>query len=199
LTAQAKAEGVTLTWSAPATAVDGTDGPIVSGYNIYRSAPGTEPGELDVAINNAPVKETTYRDTPSYGEHQYRVSAVAAPGVESDPSPAARVEFRDLVPPPAPATVTPLIEPNAIRLIWDPVEAPDLAGYRIYRTEGVGHTDIREVGTINLVQQPITETTWLNKPVSLGLQFRYAVTAVDTSGNESEKTWTGWIVAPKTP
>jgi hypothetical protein len=203
LSATAKAEGVTLTWTSPQQAVGAAGAPIVTGYNVYRSAPGTAPGELDVPINTAPVTATTYTDAPAYGEHEYRVAAVATVGpplVQSDLSAPAKVAFRDLVPPPAPATVTPLIEPNAVRLLWDAVEAADLAGYRVYRTEGTGHgTDIREVGTINLVRDPIKETTWLNKPVSLGLAFRYAVTAVDEAGNESVRTWTDWIVAPKTP
>ncbi|MGZ8711509.1 MAG: hypothetical protein ACXW28_14910, partial [Thermoanaerobaculia bacterium] len=166
-------------------------------------APGKAPGELDAPTNTAPVTTTTYTDTPAYGEHEYRVAAVAAIGpplVQSDLSAPTTVTFRDLVPPPAPATITPLVEPNAIRLLWDAVDAPDLAGYRIYRAEGTGHgTNIREVGTINLVQDPIKETSWVNTPVSLGLAFRYAVTAVDQAGNESARTWTDWIVAPKTP
>jgi hypothetical protein len=203
LTATAKAEGVTLTWTAPTQAVGNLGAPIVTGYNVYRTAPGTAPGELDAAINTAPVTVTTYTDTPGYGEHEYRVAAVAATGpplVQSDLSAPAKVAFRDLVPPPAPATVTPLVEPNAVRLLWDAVEAPDLAGYRVYRMEGTGHgNDIREVGTINLVRDPIKETSWVNTPVSLGLAFRYGVTAVDQAGNESAKTWTDWIVAPKTP
>lgn len=203
LTATPKPEGVTLAWAAPQQAVGNLGAPIVMGYNVYRTAPGTVPGELDVPVNTAPVTATTYTDAPAYGEHEYRVAAVAAMGpplVQSDLSAAAKVTFRDLVAPPAPATVTPLVEPNAIRLLWDPVEAADLAGYKIYRMEGAGHgNDIKEVGTINLIKDPIKETTWLNKPVSLGLAFKYAVSAVDQSGNESAKTWTDWIVAPKTP
>ncbi len=203
LTATAKAEGVTLTWTTPQQAVGGIGAPIVTGYNVYRTAPGTVPGELDAPTNTGPVTRTTYTDAPAYGEHEYRVAAVAATGpplVQSDLSAPATVTFRDLVAPPAPATITPLVEPNAIRLLWDAVDAPDLAGYRIYRTEGTGHgTSIREVGTINLVQVPIKETSWVNTPVSLGLAFRYAVTAVDQAGNESARTWTDWIVAPKTP
>jgi len=203
LTAAPEAKGVTLTWTAPTQAVGNLGAPIVTGYNVYRSAPGKAPGELDIAINTAPVTATTYTDAPAYGEHEYRVAAVATTGpplVQSDLSAPASATFRDLVPPPAPASVTPLVEPNAIRLLWEPVEAPDLAGYRVYRTEGIGHgADIREVGTINLVKDPIKETTWLNKPVSLGLAFRYAVTAIDQAGNESARTWTDWIEAPKTP
>ena len=203
LTATAKPEGVTLTWTKPEQAVSSLGAPIVSGYNIYRSIPGSTPGELDVAINTAPVTATTYTDAPAYGEHEYRVAAVAATGpplVQSDLSAPAKVTFRDLVPPPAPATVTPLIETRAVRLIWDAVEAPDLGGYRLYRAEGIGHESaIREIGTVPLVAQPVTATDYIDAGADPGIAYRYAVTAVDKNGNESPRVWTGWVVVPKTP
>ena len=203
VTATAKPEGVTLTWTAPTQAVSGLGAPIVTGYNIYRSAPGNAPGDLEVAINTAPVTATTYTEAPGYGEHEYRVAAVAAVGpplVQSDLSAPARVNYRDLVAPPAPASVTPLVEPRAVRLIWDAVEAPDLAGYRLYRSEGVGHESaVREIGTVPLVAQPVTTTDYVDTGVNPGIAFRYAVTSVDRNGNESPRVWTGWIVVPKTP
>jgi hypothetical protein len=204
LTATAKPEGVTFTWQEPKTSVSGEEAPIINGYRIYRTAPGEALSEFATPINATPVRATTFTDAPPYGEHEYRVTAIASddPLLQSNPSEPVRVAFRDLVPPPAPLSVTPLVELNAIRIIWEPVEAADLAGYRVYRMEGVGHTNVRDTGaagTIQLVTQPMTETTYLNKPVSLGLAFRYAVTSVDKSGNESAKTWSDWIVAPKTP
>lgn len=202
LTATADAGGVTLSWEAPKTSVHGTEAPIVTGYHVYRTAPGQPLEAFATPINNAPVKSPTYTDVPAYGEHEYRVTAVATEGpplVQSSLSVPVVATFRDLVPPSPTASVTALVEPNAIRLIWDPVDAPDLAGYRIYRMEGLGHENPTDGKTILLVPDPIAETTWLNKPVSLGLAFRYAVAAVDRSGNESGKTWSQWIVAPKTP
>ena len=41
-------------------------------------------------------------------------------------------------PPPAPARLDALSEPTCVRLLWDPVDAPDLAGYFLYRSEGSG-------------------------------------------------------------
>lgn len=202
LRAEAKAEGVVLTWDEPKTSVQSGQTPVINGYHIYRTVPGTTTTQLPAPINNAPVKSATYTDTPAYGEHEYRVTAVAITGpplIQSDPSARVTVAFRDLVPPPAPTNVTTLVESNAIRLIWDPVEATDLAGYKIYRVEGIGHANIVEAGEIPVVIQPIAETTYLHSPVSLGIAFRYAVTAVDKSGNESARGWTGWVVAPKTP
>ena len=202
LVAEPKAEGVTLTWEAPSTSVLREASPVIAGYHIFRTAPGAELNHLSKPINNAPVTSTTYSDTPPYGEHEYRVTAVAASGpplIQSDLSAPAAATFRDLVPPPPPASVTPLVQGNAIRLIWDAVEAADLAGYKVYRMEGRGHIDIVEAGEIPVVVHPILETTYLHSPVSLGIAFRYAVTSVDKSGNESVRTWSDWVVAPKTP
>ncbi|HEX6642010.1 MAG TPA: hypothetical protein VF215_12905, partial [Thermoanaerobaculia bacterium] len=71
---------------------------------------------------------------------------------------------------------------------------------RIYRSEGVGHDrDIKDIGTVPLVNETLTATTITDPHANLGIAYRYAVTAVDKSGNESPRTWTEWVVAPKTP
>ena len=111
-----------------------------------------------------------------------------------------RATFKDLTPPPTPASLETLVEPNAVRLVWNPVEAPDLAGYRVYRTEGIGHeTQVREVGTIPLLPAPITTTFFVDSRTDAGIAYRYHVTAVDRSGNESGRVTSGWVVTPKTP
>jgi hypothetical protein len=203
LTATAKADGVVLAWEEPKTSVRGEEAPVINGYRIYRTAPGEALNEFSLPINNAPVRETTYTDAPAYGEHEYRVAAVASEGpplLQSNPSAPVRVTFKDLVPPPAPPALTALIETKIVRLLWEPVDAPDLAGYKLYRSEGVGHdNDIKEIGTVPLVNEIVTATTITDPNPNLGIAYRYAVTAVDKSGNESPRTWTGWVVAPKTP
>lgn len=202
LTATAKAEGVVLAWQEPKTSVRGEEAPVIGGYRIYRTAPGAALSEFDSPINTAPVRATTYTDAPAYGEHEYRVSAVADEGpplLQSDFSAPVRVTFKDLVPPPAPAGLSALIETKVVRLVWDPVEAADFAGYRIYRSEGVGHTNPREIGTIPLTNEIVTATSYVDTNPNPGIAFRYAVTSVDKSGNESPRTWTEWVVVPKTP
>jgi hypothetical protein len=194
LTATANAQGVTLTWTAPTQAVGNLGAPVVSGYNVYRTAPGKAPGELDVAINTAPVTATTYTDAPAYGEHEYRVAAVAATGpplVQSDPSAPAKVNFRDLVPPPAPATVTALLETKLVRLLWDAVDAPDLAGYNVHRIEGQYR--------LKLTPSPLKDSNFLDISIDIGIGYYYEVTAIDASGNESKPAKTETVIVPKTP
>lgn len=203
LVAKAKPEGVELTWTAPSQALGGAEAPVVSGYHVYRTAPGEELSELAAPITTAPLKGTIFTDTPPYGEYEYRVAAVTSTGpplLQSDPSAAVRVTFKDLLPPPAPANLNTLIETNSIRLVWDPVEAPDFAGYKIYRYEGVGHGEsIREAGGFPMIGHLIQETTFVDPNPALGVAFRYEVGAFDKNGNESARAKTGWVVVPKTP
>lgn len=194
LTATAKAEGVTLSWNAPKASVRGTEDPVVHGYHVYRTAPGETVNEFTNPINNAAVPGTTYTDNPPYGDHEYRVAAVAhegPPRLVSLPSDPVRVTFKDLVPPPVPASVTPLLETKNVRLIWDGVEAPDLDGYIVYRVEG----------TIRLRLAPwiIKETTFTDISLQPGIAYTYEVTSIDTTGNESAPVKSETIIVPKTP
>lgn len=191
--AVAKPEGVVLTWSGPKAGV--------AGYNVYRLPKDETLGELTKPVNPAPVSKMTYTDVPPYGEYTYFVTAAAAPGIESDPSSAVTATFKDLTPPPTPKNVSVLTETKAVRLIWDPVDAPDLAGYMVWRKEGVGQGDqIKEIPTIvPLFEKPIATSYYVDVKADIGIAYKYAVTSVDKSGNQSELVWTDWVVIPKTP
>jgi hypothetical protein len=200
--ATAKPEGVVLTWTAPAQTISGAEKPKLFGYNVYRVNPGDVPGDLDNPLNSAPIQEATYTDVPSYGTFQYHVTAVAspfAPRVESDPSAAATATFKDLLPPPTPGGLNALVEPHAVQLVWDAVEAGDLAGYKVYRTEGTGTEKLVPVATIALTKDPITVTTFRDTTINVGISYYYEVASVDKSGNESKRAKTDWVLAPKTP
>jgi len=201
LAAAAQPAGIVLTWNAPTKSLTSAEKPRIVGYNVYRTAPGQTIDELSAPINASPVSKTTYTDTPAYGTHQYVVTAVAstAPRVESDPSAPASAQFKDLVAPPPPTGLTALVETNAVRLIWDPVSAPDLAGYRIYRTEGTGLQELKIVARIPLVAQPVAQTNYTDTTIARGISYFYEVSAVDKSGNESPTVKTDWVLAPKTP
>ena len=200
LTAEAKAKGIELSWQKPSDAK--ADLP---GYNVYRHGEKESEDTLAAPINTAPVTTTTYTDTPAYGTFTYVVRAVAAAGtprIESEPSAPVTATFKDLMPPPPPASMNALIETHAVRLVWDPVTAPDLAGYMLYREEATGHPDspsLKSVGVIDLIHHLISTTTYVDPDALLGITYRYAVTAVDKNGNESARVWTPWVTVPKTP
>jgi hypothetical protein len=202
LTATARREGVVLTWTAPDATISGAKNPVIAGYNVYRFPHGQPADEFATPANTSPLAATTFTDNPPYGEHDYFVTALAAPGpprVESEPSPVAGANFKDLVAPPPPTGLTALVETGAVRLVWDPVDAPDLAGYKVYRTEGTGIEQLRPVGTIPLTPQLLTATNYRDTGVNPGISYYYEVVSVDKTGNESTKVKTDWVLVPKTP
>ena len=195
--ASAKEAGVTLSWKAPATAATGAKDAVIIGYNIYRDSE-----DLAAPLNPSPIADTSFTDAPPYGTHTYRVTAVASAGpprVESEASAAASANFRDLVAPPPPASISPLVETTQIRIVWDAVDAADLAGYKIYRAEGYGMEELREAGKFPIVPKPMTDTRYVDPTIRPGISFRYEVTSVDKSGNESKPISTPWVLVPRTP
>ncbi len=193
VTATAKPQGVVLSWAAPESTVTGGGKPFLAGYNIYR-APASQPGDDGGSLlNTSPVAATTYTDTPAYGDYRYRVSAVAVatPRIESDLSPPVTATFKDLLPPPPPKSVSALLETKSVRLVWDPVDALDLLGYNVYRYEGSAR--------LKLTPHPATTPYFSDISIELGIEYVYAITSVDKSGNESAETKSEKVLVPKTP
>ena len=179
-------EGVTLTWQAPSTA---------KLFNVYRIAANEAPNELAPPINTAPVQGPSYTDVPPYGSYTYRVTAVASAGpprIESEPSAPAITTFKDLQPPSAPASLTALVEVKDVRLIWDPVDVADLWGYFVYRYQGKYKIKFQ-------TGAPIPSTHFSDASADPGIEYVYAVTAVDKSGNESAERRSEPVLVPKTP
>ena len=192
LIARSTPEAIVLNWTAP---VKSSDTVSLIGYNVYRSDTGSPTAAVNgpaVPINTAPVRETTYRDTPPYGVHQYAVTAVTSlgpPKIESDPSRIATVDYRDLLPPAIPTGFVTLNEDKAVRLVWDPVDTPDLAGYRVYRTLGTARQSL----TPKLIQ----ETNFRDPDPALGVSYVYSVTSVDKNGNESAEAKAPAVLLPR--
>jgi len=187
LTATAKPEGVVLAWEKPPT---GT----VAGYNVYRASANEAFDELSAPVNPQVIAQTTYNDVPPYGTFDYRVTAVANPGpprIESELSAVATATFKDLLPPASPAGLTALLEPKAVRLVWDAVEAPDLAGYLVFRNEG----PIR----LQLTNAIIPQTTFRDISIQAGVEYSYEVVAVDKANNRSVPAKTTPVLVPRTP
>jgi hypothetical protein len=185
----ASARAVDLQWEAPADSENARP----SGYNVYRFAPTGPIVELGKPINAAPVSDTRFSDSPSYGAHRYAVTAVrdaGPPQVESEPTQTMYVEFRDLVAPPGPGGVTALREATAVRLVWDAIESSDFKGYRIYRTPQGGQKQL-------LNPELTTETTFRDERPELGVTYVYSVSSVDESGNESAAAPAEAILLPR--
>ena len=171
---------VCLEWIPPEKDVIGQPSAI-GGYRIYRRALPEE--EYDEPLNAEPFRGTDFVDTaPPPGAalvYTVRATLPGKPKIEGVPADEAGVDNRDLFPPAAPARLDVLPETGAVRLIWDPVAAPDLAGYVVYRADTEGGTPAR------LTQKPITDTFFLDTTVQPRRRYRYTVVAVDAAGNAS--------------
>jgi hypothetical protein len=170
---------VCLEWLPPETDVLGR--PVeIGGYAVYRRILPQE--EYEAPLNPKPVAGTSYVDaTAPYGAPLvYTVRAILArnPKVEGLPAEELAVLYRDVYPPPAPARLDALSEASRVRLVWSPVDAPDLAGYLVFRAEGDGVP-------ARLTKDPVTDPFFTDEAVAQGKRYRYSVRAVDRAGNQS--------------
>jgi hypothetical protein len=175
--ATATAGGVQLAWTARPGA------PAAAGFDLLRRRAGEDGFEARVAQVGADRLEHL-DGTATFGDrYEYTVRTVAArdPVVESVDGPVAAVEYLDTFAPPTPGGLVALAEEGRIRLLWDRVEAPDLAGYRLYRQETGG-------GEIELERPPGAGNDHNDDQVRPGATYVYRVTAVDHEGNQSARS-----------
>ena len=165
-------------------------------YSVYlvpapRPATGAGPevgaaGKVPVVLTEKPVKALAWTDEGvGFGtERCYGVRTVMTLGsasIESDLSPVACVTPQDTFPPPAPSALAAVAGEGAISLIWQGVDAADLAGYLVLRGEAPD-------GALTPVfEAPVRETTYRDESAKPGVRYVYAVVAVDraTPGNRS--------------
>jgi hypothetical protein len=168
-----------LEWLAPETDVLGRPAAI-AGYRVYRRSLAEE--EYGPPLNAEPVKGTGFVDASApYGVPLvYTVRAVLEgnPKVEGLPAEELPIFLVDVYPPAAPTRLDALSEGNLVRLIWDPVDAPDLAGYLVFRTTEGGET-------ARLTKDPLADPFYTDETARQGARYRYSVRAVDRSGNQS--------------
>jgi hypothetical protein len=192
---------IELSWTAPTRLSGGEPLSAISGYRIYRGE--IDPASAATAAHDlsqakwfskltllASPDSNSYRDTAfDFGKtYLYIVRSVVLAEnspIESSDSNLVIVTVLDIFPPAPPrnviAAVLPGAEPNAllVDLSWSINMEPDLAGYRVYRSE---QQDTRgQPVNAELLPTPALRDT----SVLPGHRYWYIVTSVDRSGNES--------------
>ena len=100
-------------------------------------------------------------------------AAASAVWVESAPSPRVCVTPKDVFAPPVPPSLAAVGSVGVISLIWEGVDAADLAGYLVLRGQAPG-------GPMTpLFEAPVRETTYRDTTVKPGVRYVYAVVSVD--------------------
>jgi fibronectin type 3 domain-containing protein len=158
-------------------------------YRVYEvAAPGATAPVPVAAINTAPLETGRFTDDRiAFGTPRcYAVRTVAQQGkvtIESPLSPPACITAVDSYPPPAPTGLVAVGSGGGVSLIWEPVTAPDLAGYLVLR--GVEGEALKPVNT-----SPVTESTYRDTTAEPGVVYIYAVVAVDkaTPANASPES-----------
>ena len=201
LDASVTEQGIDLKWPAPTHTSSGEPLSEIREYHVYR-------GELDPATVSTAASDplqakwkspllqlgatttTDYRDSGfDYGKtYAYLVrSAIGSPAgaLESSDSPLTVVTPKDTFPPAAPQGIVAAVQPGttpgsvAVELSWSINVEPDLAGYRIYRSQQEGTR-----GAL-LTPELLPSPAHRDNSVQSGQRYWYTVTAVDRSGNES--------------
>lgn len=162
LAAKAVPAGVLLTWQGAGAR-----------FRIFRRME-REPELLTTTDRHEFVDTTS-----EYGK-TYFYSAQAVDKAESEISREVQITPVDRFPPAVPAGLTAVASAASIELLWERNAEADLAGYRVYRSSG------------DSPYERISETqespNYSDRKVESGKQYRYAVSSVDKSGNESERS-----------
>ena len=174
-----KAEGnesaIILSWAAsPEKDVDG--------YNVYRAEIGVSGKAPVVLLSGQPIKATSFRDEIPQGvqsKFQYTVRAINTSGVEGAASSAAVAALTDKTPPPAPLLIRAQAAAGKVAIIFTLAPTPDLREYQIYRAAQ------NEAAPVKVATLPPDSLGYLDGKVRGGMQYSYAVVAVDQRGNRS--------------
>lgn len=142
-------------------------------------------------------------------EYIYKVSRIVQRNVDKRtleisgaPSAPVNVVTRDTFPPRPPSDLVAVPVSAAINngapevdLSWSANTEPDLAYYRVYRSDGTHQEPMRQIAPANGAE-PIVAPAFRDMHVQPGHTYIYAVTAVDTAGNESARSQPVHISVP---
>lgn len=176
LAAEPQPAGVRIKWNSPAPK-----------FRVMRHGPDA-PNFTQIATADKPE----YDDPVEFGkEYTYTVQAFAPTGdgtAESDLSAPVTIVPKDIFPPAAPVGLTFILGGKTVELTWTRNTEPDLAGYRIYRSF--------ENNPFDRIKETQESTSYSDRNIEPGKHYRYAVSAVDRSGNESKLSEPVTVTAP---
>ncbi len=190
-----KEEGVLLLWRiSPEADADH--------YNVYRGE--SLKGDFEkVNDNPVPVGSPRFLDMSAVRGivHYYRVTAVDNSGNESDKSGPASIIPKDTEPPAAVTGLSADVDADKrfVDLSWRPKEASDLSGFFIYRGESKERMMRIVKDPVNPKDTTFTDKGYKGRGLHPGRNMFYAVTGVDTSGNESERVYVDVIIPDNVP
>ena len=168
------ASGVRVAWAAP---------PGCPGSHLARAPRRAGPGEAGTAraVLQAGIRRfhrAVRQDLPIFGANgdEGRRRGSRERGVQAG---GGRLHL-DRFPPAVPAGLTAVAGVGSIQLVWNPDTDPDLKGYYMFRS--AGDQPFARLG--ELLDSP----SYTDRAIEGGQRYRYAVSAIDQSGNESARS-----------
>ncbi len=163
----------------------------IKGYRIYRSSTSSDKTDMNL-INSTDSRVVTYTDLglTNGDTYWYRMKAEDFAGKLSPFSAPVSVvpcESGDTF-----ATVAPTnlalqsIGKNKIKLTWDRVTDPNMAGYHVYRDTETGIELTAENKLNETLLSGKLNPTFVDENASPGVKYHYTVTTANTVGTESD-------------
>lgn len=170
LKAEARNEGVYLSWMPPQKNWDGSEARPV-GYIVFRNRR---------IITSQPVITSYFLDASVKNgkEYSYSVAALVSlkkPYSIGELSPSVKIRYADVFPPEPPGKVEVIVSGKNVLISWKKSESADVIGYNIWRDEK------------KLNKSPVEGRNFWDRDVPAG-RHSYWVTAVDDAGNNSAKS-----------
>ena len=147
----------------------------LAGYRVYRGE-----GKKFSAVADLETSEMHWLDSEAARgtRYFYYLTALDTNGNESLPSETAEIVPTDIVAPAPPVGLSAEVRGRGIRLRWEASPDSDVLLYKVYRSQYPGGKPNRLIGQVEGRQ------TYLDRNGKV--KFVYAVSAVDTSGNEGQ-------------
>ena len=183
VTASVFQDRIEVKWKPPSQNIDHSSPANAKAFNIYR----IDSDEKPLRLNERPVKEEKYDDRQIvFGQtYMYFVRASAtesSPYLESEDSMKAEILAEDTFAPSPPKGLISVTGQDFISLSWDLNTENDLDGYRVWRREE-GKKEF-----ITISPGILKENAYIDRAVKREQEYDYSVTALDSSGNESQKS-----------
>ena len=158
-------KGVELKWNGTSTH-----------YRVFRAAAAAEPQQIGESDHAGYLDATIEYGT----RYQYLVQGIAGELQQSETSDPEWITPRDDFAPAVPTGLTAVAGVNTIELAWERNTESDFKGYNVYRSV--------ETGPFEKITSLIDAPTYTDRQVEAGKKYRYAVSAVDLTGNESDRS-----------
>lgn len=156
-------------------------------YNVYRYMDSIYPL---FPVNKDPLAKPSFMDSglENGKTYKYDIRAVSVASGQALEGESLKIEAtpKDKTPPRAPVNVRTEKKGKIVAVLWNANKEKDLAGYNVYRIAGGK--------TAKLNKELLHERTYLDEELPDYRYVSYYVTAVDTSGNESDASRESIIV-----